>query len=456
MLPKNVNYTSKIESAQARSYRSNIQPQNGQTYSANQTIIINIPTRANLFLDTTNSYLKFSVSLTNTGADALAFARWDSGGASGLIQRLRVYHGSNLIEDIDQYNLLHRMMNDIMVSGDSTYGKLNILTGTRADRTVAIPTIADVTGISGKGFSVLNTNNGALLGTNIAVGASTATVDYCINLVSLIGSLCGDKYLPLSYATSAPLRVEIQLVDNALKALCAENPCTFSMTNVEYVASLMELSDSAMNIINSSNNGPLQYVTTSYANYQWSATIPNGTSTVSMPIPAKYSSLKSLFIAMRDASKTGVVNYFPLSSQKSHLVDYSFRVGSVVMPSKNPSTVSEFFAELSKAISPSGLSDLHHQPSIDLVSYSIDDAVVNNDTTTSVSTINSPSFYVGIDMENYSNASKNEIFSGYNTNTDDLFWQANFFNANITAQFSAFASFDQVLVFENGTIYRKF
>jgi hypothetical protein len=49
MLPKNLAYGSKVESASARSYRTNIQPQNGTgTYNAGDTIIINIPTRNNL------------------------------------------------------------------------------------------------------------------------------------------------------------------------------------------------------------------------------------------------------------------------------------------------------------------------------------------------------------------------------------------------------------------------
>ena len=49
MLPKTLKYGSKIESAYARSMRSNIQPQNGTgPYNLGDTIIINIPTRNNL------------------------------------------------------------------------------------------------------------------------------------------------------------------------------------------------------------------------------------------------------------------------------------------------------------------------------------------------------------------------------------------------------------------------
>ena len=62
MLPKTLKYGSKIESAYARSMRSNIAPQNGTSgYGLGDTIIINIPTRNNLCLVPSESYLKFSM-----------------------------------------------------------------------------------------------------------------------------------------------------------------------------------------------------------------------------------------------------------------------------------------------------------------------------------------------------------------------------------------------------------
>ena len=59
MLPKTLKYGSKIESAYARSMRSNIAPQNGTgPYNLGDTIILNIPTRAGLVLVPSESYLK--------------------------------------------------------------------------------------------------------------------------------------------------------------------------------------------------------------------------------------------------------------------------------------------------------------------------------------------------------------------------------------------------------------
>ena len=126
MLPKNLNYGSKVESSAARSYRTNIQPQNGTgNYNAGDTIIINVPTRNNLVYVPSESYLKFTHTVTANAA--LNYARFDSCGAHGLVQRIRVFHGSNLLSDIDNYGLLSKILFDTQVSTDATYGKYNIL-----------------------------------------------------------------------------------------------------------------------------------------------------------------------------------------------------------------------------------------------------------------------------------------------------------------------------------------
>jgi hypothetical protein len=103
------------------------------------------------------------------------------------------------------------------------------------------------------------------------------------------------------------------------------------------------------------------------------------------------------------------------------------------------------------------MSDLNHQPSIEKFSYTID----NNATAISAvnfSSLNSGSFYVGLDLENYANANKDSIFAGYNSNTDDIYFIGNFYSpANIASfRFDAYAMFDEVLVFENNTAFCRF
>ena len=470
MLPKSLKYGSKVESAYSRSFRTNVAPQNGTgNYGLGDNIILNLPTRNNLVLCPNESYLKFNVAVTNTSGAANSY-RWDSCGSHGLIQRVRIFHGSNLIQDIDNYGLLAKLLFDLQVPQDSTMGKYNILTGTRSDMTLTLPTEAAANGtdaattqalanalkadFSNAKLSAYNTNSGDVIGSAIANNGSTAVKTYCLNLVSLVGTLCSSNYFPLFACTSAPLRVEIQLVDSIAK-MCACTSATGSITvsNVEYVANFIELGDQAVSMVLDSLQGqPLQFVVPDFRNFQGSYLLANAQTQYQFPIPAKFSSLKSLFVTIRDKG-TGAITYYPHSTNTKQILDYYFRVGATIMPPKAPNTYPEMFSEVLKAID--SMSNINHQPAIDYTTYTLQDSLANGDT---VLNINSGSFYIGLDLESYAGSSKENIFAGYNSNTDDIYCVMNFAaqGANTTVRFDAFAMFDTVVVFDNNTCFIKF
>ena len=471
MLPKNLKYGSRIESQMARATKNNISPQNGTgPYGLGDTIIINVPTRNNLVLSTTESYLKFNLQVTNTSGNPASF-RFDSCGAHGIISRIRIFHGSNLLQDISEYGLLSKFLFDMQVSYDGTIGKYSVLAGTRADQALTLPTSAPpanagsstaqidtsintaLAPLSNAKVSFNTVNSGEFLGT-VNNNASTTSRTYCLNLISLIGTLCSSQYLPLFAMTSSPLRVEIQLVDAIQKAICCNGTATIAVSNVEYIGSFIELSDEAVGMIYSSLQGQsLQLCVPDYRNYQYNQQLTNGTaSQINFSIPAKFSSLKSIYATCRDQG-TGAFSYFPFSSVNKGLVDYYFRVGATIMPTKSPNTLPEMFSELLKSVG--SMSDLNHHPAIDFPTYSILDSLQNGHTT---STVSSASWYLGIDLESYSNSDKSQIFQGYNSNTDDIFLVLNYSGAGSTSncRYDAFALFDSVVVFENNTAYCKF
>lgn len=430
-IPNKLLFQTKVESAAARSLRTNIQPQGGTgNYGGGDTIIINIPTRNNLVAAFSESYLKFNAQFTC--ADANDYIRLDSAGAHGFIQRIRVFSGSNLLSDIENYASVAKMMMDIQVSADAYNGKYSVMSGTRPDLTLKLPNA----GAAGN-YSVNQTNNGyrfsdtinietgAIAYAQLAVGAKTTTKTFAITLMSLVGSLCAEKYFPLFACTSAPLRVEIQLVANPNLVVCTKVPlASFAISNCEFICQMIELSDSAMStILNQSGGGPLQFVVSDFKNFSLSsnsATSIAGTSQFTVPIAAKYSSLKSLFIIPRSSEKIGASTYFPLTSNKFNIQEYSFRIGASVLPSKNPNNSTEMFCELMKAIGSIG--DVSQQPSIDTLSYNQDYPIVSDETSLTTGTTNSGSFYIGLDLENYSGADRSMLFSGYNSNTDDIYF----------------------------------
>jgi hypothetical protein len=469
MLPKQLKYGSKVESAMADSYRSNIQPQNNTgPYSLGQTIIINIPTANNLVLATTESYLKFNIQFAAASAENVF--RWDSCGSHGIIQRLRIFSGSNLIQDIDNYGLLAKMLFDLQVSTDASYGRMNELVGTRND-TVSSYTVPAVGTVSYISSLQVNSGEAFHFAANSTVsdgtiGSITTTTTspryYCLNLISLLGSLNSSNYFPLFACTSAPIRLEIQLVSNVFNAgLTLVNTSAPTLNNVEYVANFIKLSDKAMEIIYASipPETPLQFCVPDYSNYQFTFALAATPTQVNFPIAAKYSSLKSIFITVRDQG-TGLTTYYPYSSITANLTSYYFRIGSQLMPTKQPDNYPEMFGEVLKAMG--SMSDLNYQPSIEKTSYELPVSVAVSPASAATlaahQTVSSGSFYIGLDLENYVSSPKDSIFCGLNTNTSDIFAVLNFGSGPgfASARFDAFAMFDSVIVFESQTAYRKF
>ncbi len=482
MLPKNLRYGSKLESSPAKASRSNIAPQNGTDgYGLGATIIINLPTRRNLCLVSSESYLKFTCTVTNTNAGVASF-RWDSCGAHGLFQRLRIFHGSNPLQDIDNYSLLAKLLFDLQVNTPSTYGKYNVLAGCRGD-TMSVPVIASADATDGPtsyalateiktalnlGMSGVQVNSGAVLlnaaGNSSSIGQGTTTYvqTYCINLVSLLGSLSQSNYIPLFGLTSGPLRLELTLQDSITKifgcaAAAGASAGTITVSNVEYIANFIELSDEAMSMVYESLGGQaLQMVVPDYKNFQFTATVATGQQ-YNVPIPAKFSSLKSLFLTVRD--KYNSDTFYPLSSTALGLDTYYFRIGPTIMPPKAPASYPEMFSECIKAIGSMG--DLYHSPSIDAYSYQLLQSATLTQAKLMAGSQSSGSFYVGIDLENYANANKESIFAGMNTLTDDIYctmayktvpWGGSINNV----RFDIYALFDTVLVFENETCFARY
>jgi hypothetical protein len=276
-------------------------------------------------------------------------------------------------------------------------------------------------------------------------------------LVSLVGALAGEKYLPLWEMTAAPLRVEIVLKQNVVtsimsKAAATTTSQTFTATNINYCGEFLELPDSAVAAIKSGSSSPMQMVVPSWRSYTNSAAITTAGTQVSFPIPAKFSSLKSIVVATRTSQ--GGDGLYPNSHCKYGLTSYNFRVGAEVLPSTAPTTVPEYFSEAIKCFG--SVSDLEYQPSVDLVSYALD---VPNVIATAgdASLLDSGSFVTGIDMEIYQNTDKANIFAGANTNTSDIFYIANHVPAaSVTILQTAFACYDQVLVYENGVCYSRY
>jgi hypothetical protein len=128
------------------------------------------------------------------------------------------------------------------------------------------------------------------------------------------------------------------------------------------------------------------------------------------------------------------------------------------MPTKYP----EMFAECIKAMG--SIADVHYNPNVDFTSYTqIVTTPLAIATDPNYNAYSSGSFYIGIDLENYPNSSKDMIYAGMNTTTDDVQINLTYSGTGATTipadtgviRYDVFACYDCVLVCQNGVCFRN-
>jgi len=430
-LPKNLLYSNKVDSMGSRPYTSNIQSQN-QVYTMNDTIVLNIPCNRNTVLSPADSYLKFSVQATN-GAAINTWTRLSKAGAHGFFQRIRVFHGSTLLEDIDNVNNLVAALCTHQRSPDDVFYGGSVTEGFDEQSQVSINAVYNVSGL--RGARITNSAYIAAGGAaDIAAGAVTPVKTFCIPLVSILGTL-GDKYMPLFAMTASPIRLELQLVASAQIPLVALTAFTsFSITNVEYIGSFIELSDQALAVIQQSQGGaPLTMAVDRYANLIGNANLLNAVTNVSIPVPFKYSSVQAIVATIRQHA-AGVVTFDAFGSNHFNLSEYRWQFGSETIPSKavgadlyNGNRPMMFNYYCSALGSPYSLT---YNPLISLYTYDtlavpVATTETPNTTANNLTSI-AGAFGIGQELTSYPSANVDQMFAGRNTSTEDIYLNLQF------------------------------
>jgi hypothetical protein len=459
-LPKQLLYQNKVDAMGARPYTSNMQPQGAQTYTTNDVMIVNIPCNRNTVLSPHDSYLKFSLGLTN-GAAINTWSRLSKAGAHGFIQRIRLFHGSTLLEDVDNYANLVAQLCTHQRSSDNVAYKGSVVEGFSEEVSVSINAIYNLNAL--RGARLTNTAYGAGGGAgDIAANAVVAPFKtFCIPLVSIIGSL-GDKYIPLFAMTSSPLRLEIQLVSSVQQAVVSLTAwSTFSISNVEFIGSFIELSDQALAVIQQSQQGaPLTMAVNRWSNLVYNAQLQNAVTNVSCPVPFKYSSVQCIMNTIR-GNAAGVTTFDAYGSNHYNINEYWYQFGSESLPTKHPGSSTTgtgdhqtmFNYYCSALGSPYALD---YNPLVSLYTYDtmsipIATAETPNTTAQNLTSI-AGAFGIGQELVSFPSANQDQMFSGRNTSTEDIYMNL-IFAANGAApavRFDFYCLHHAVIICENG------
>lgn len=128
-------YVPKPAAAPAANIRVSLPPHNRDVFdSGNETIMFNIPCgKRGQYLNTRMSYMTFDLDVTvraeELDKEGFPILKLD-GGAHALIQHLELYHGTNLLEQIREYNNLYQLHLDKDEVTDGIAYNRNVSEGT--------------------------------------------------------------------------------------------------------------------------------------------------------------------------------------------------------------------------------------------------------------------------------------------------------------------------------------
>lgn len=300
-----IDYTSILPMAvESRVRRRGYVPSNGASFVSNQNNIIEIPISASAFLDTRHSALKFT--FLNTTGQTFGV---DFGGGHSFFSRVRVLQAGTVLSDSRQH---HRLMSSIILpcQGDqSSLSTRSIKEGQRYGNSavaggVGVMEPADF--VAGGNPAANAEVTGACFNTPTNANDSTCAAAAGSNYVFTIPIMNGllgttqEKLLPLFLLNSSPIVLELTLSDVLDVGTFGGAPAGYTINNVRYQASLVETSpevEEQIRMVQQQSGGRLVLNGTDFVHTPGQITA-NATGRVSIPIPVRKKSIKSvLFVA---------------------------------------------------------------------------------------------------------------------------------------------------------------
>ena len=332
--PDSIDYTSILPMAvESRVRRRGFVPSNGASFVSNQNNIIEIPVSASAFLDTKHSFLR--MNFVNTTGQTFGV---DFGGGHGLIRRLRILQGGTVLSDCREYG---RLMSSIILPCQSTEDSLStrsIKDGQRyANGTVGGTGVIGVAAAAEVSGAAVNTPTNANDSTTPAAAGSNYTFS-----VPLMNGLLGttqDKLVPLFLLNSAPIVIEITLMPAQDIGVWGGAPGAYTVNNIRYFASLVETGpavEDQIRMVQQESGGRLVLNGVDYTHHP--GNIPtNAQGRVSLPIPVRKKSIKSVLFAGQGTAFAGgagaKTNLFSLSyGGHLNVSEYQLAVGSRRVP----------------------------------------------------------------------------------------------------------------------------
>lgn len=426
-LPQETNYLPKMPSVRSRALTVNVVPTNGATFSNDQDqIILDVGCGSyGQYMNQQETYLKFKVKNTN-GTDALQLDR----DCSTLFSRITISHGSQIIEDISEVNVLNRMFQDCQIG----------------------PNKQTLAGSVTRGHGEGTVGSGEAVFPSVSIG-SNATETFCMSLLSgVVGPQC-PKYLPLG-AMGAGGNLRITLTLDNLNNCCRSAGATdvaLTISDVNLVVGIIELDQAGQQMVDASSSGLYAISSIGYKNYTVSGG-GNSETNLELLVPAKASSMKALYAITRPQAHLNKRQEFCIGNrERAGMSNYHLSIAGQRYPAGKPiETNGDAFEQLMKTFG--GVNNVLHEVDFGKTRWELDTSAPDTNN------IETKGAYVSaIELESFGQSSE-KIESGVNTLGSNMFFNCEFVSTGITEaqHFSFFSVYDVLLTVEGGILQTKF
>ena len=412
-------YQQTMKSLPVEKYDLSIQPTSGNSFGPNDQVEFLIPTRPNEFLNAVNTTIQFSVR----NNDVTVGGQPVDNNFSNMIERVEVYHGSNLLEQLSGYGTLFTTM------AEAQYAPAAHVAGL----------------LNGMGYG----GAGGREGLTIAVSATAyAHMPFLSSIVGLASN--PSKFLPLCKMQAGPLRVVLTM----RHGLADETKTAPTFGDMFLNVEMVKVGQQAMDLIDQANaqvygsKDTVQITTRQYDQFLY--TIPVGTtaaSQINSLVDARFSSVNGLvFSFLRNGA------FYKRSSRINPYSSLQVRIGSEYLPRKpiisRTTDMSESFIRSQKYLG--SLNDTQLWGMIDGAEY-----VKSGDAAATLVEARNNGFYLMLNTEAYQK--DGALFDGINTLNDSVFVNATILTTIATTSIIAAVHVvhDSVLTCENGVMTRS-
>lgn len=454
-----------------------VAPAENRNNQPGATMRFTLPCQANTYLMpnvTLNVGVQFRDDLSAINVNE-KFVNFD-GGASAIIDRVRIFHGSQLLEDIQEYSRIRKLVTDITQDPCNTGTIGNLLQGEApgsepVDRLIIASNQGGAGVDADRNLQALQTLNqiptprsceydGGRLIPNAA--APQTTHNFVISLMSgVIGSMC-QKAFPAHACTGSPLRVEIDLApkDKAIvSGIVNTISPSWSLVDCELHATYVQVSSNAQALIDQATGGVYGLNTYTYTHAQ--QTLDAAAQTATILLPFAYSSLKHVVSGIYTG--TPALTAYNISGRhRDFITSVHWQIGAARVPSQPLAGTEEIIAGALECYGVS--SDLlqicnhidHHLGQVNVTAVLGQTQTVNGNTVEPTPDIGK--FCFGLDAEAFgATSSATRIENGINTTAIQLYVVVNasqiFGNAH---ELHTWGQYDMLVSCQNGQAYARF